>query len=293
METRQKLLYGLAAVIALYFVGEYGYQILIVEPFDRQEKRKSKLEEDLAKAKRAFNRAKKTSRRIAAWEKRSLPSDPNQARIIYQDWLVELVESSGLTSPSFDSGSPASRGGTYYALSFSVRARGTLEQLTKFLYEFYRAGHLHQIQSLGINPLRSAGLLDLNIKIEALSLKAAAPDDELSTELSPAFADRPFSEFTAMIRRNVFGVGTGDVAAEETVLTGTPTSGGLSEAWFKLGEQGEVLRLKVGETLQVGHFTGTVAEILDSEVILEAGGERWLLTIGEKLNEASALPPEY
>ncbi len=293
METRQKILYGVLGIIVLYFGGEEAKKRFVDEPFDTAEKRHDKLEEDLVKAEKAFNRAKKTSRRIENWEARSLPKDPNKARTVYQEWLVALVERSGFTTPSIDSGKPSLRKGIYHSLSFSVRVRGTLDQLTKFLYEFYHAGHLHQIQSIGINPLRSAGLIDLNIKIEALALSKSAQQDQLSTEISKDFADRQFEDYSSIIQRNVFGVGAGDAAAELTLLTGTPAQGGRSEAWFKHGGDGSVMRLKLGETLQVGHFTGTVVEIQGSEVILESGGERWLLSVGETLNQASALPPEY
>ena len=39
----------------------------------------------------------------------------------------------------------------------------------------------------------------------------------------------------------------------------TPAGAGQPEAWFQLGTDGSVAKLKVGETLQVGQFTGIVA----------------------------------
>jgi len=293
METRQKLLYGVLAVIVLYFAGEWGKKTFLDEPFDIQDKRTEKLEKDLMKAKKTFNRAKKTSQDIAKWEARSLPRDPNKARTLYQEWLVDLVEKVGLNSPSFDSGTPSQRGGIYHSLSFSIRGQGSLQQLTNFLYEFYSADHLHRIQSIAITPLRSAGLLDLSISIEALALANSAQTDRLSTGIREEFAEKTIEDFAVIYRRNVFGIGAGDIAAEATVLTGTPAGAGQPEAWFQLGTDGSVAKLKVGETLQVGQFTGIVAEIDGSDVILEAGGERWLISIGERLNQASALPPEF
>ena len=37
---------------------------------------------------------------------------------------------------------------------------------------------------------------------------------------------------------------------------------------------------------------GRVVDVEDTEVVLQSGDERWLLSIGDGLNEAFALPPE-
>lgn len=292
MDTRKKLLYGVLGVIVLYFVGEQAKITFIDEPFQEANNRTGRLEKELAKAKRAYNKAQKTSRRIEQWEARSLPRDPSQARTIYQEWLVDIVARAGLTTPSFDSRNPVPRGDVYHSLSFSVRAQGTLEQLTAFLYEFYRADHLHQIQSIGITPRRNAGLLDVSINIEALALTNSSQEDTLSTGISENFADKDFQYFMPIVRRNVFGIGGEADPANFTRLTGVTTQG-VTEAWFTLGLENRVIKLKLGETLTVGQFTGTVAEINATDVILEAGGERWLLATGENLSDASALPPEF
>ena len=44
---------------------------------------------------------------------------------------------------------------------------------------------------------------------------------------------------------------------------------------------------------QIGPVAGTIAEIVGSEVIIESDGERWLLTLGDRLVDAYALPPEF
>ena len=292
MQTRQLVLYGLLGVIVVYLGGEKVKQSLIDEPFAAQKSRIEKLEGDRMKVQKALNRAKKTSRQIEAWEERSLPKDPSTARTVYQEWLVDVVERCGLTTPSFDSGTPVLRNGIYHSLTFSVRARGTLQQLTAFLYEFYRADHLHQIQSIGITPLRSAGLLDLSISIEALAMTNSANQQGLSTAVAEEYLDKELSHYFPIVRRNIFGIGGEADPANFTRLTAV-TDQGATEAWFTLESENRVIKLKQGETLDVGQFTGTVAEIHVTDVILEARGERWLLSVGENLSEASALPPEF
>jgi hypothetical protein len=58
--------------------------------------------------------------------------------------------------------------------------------------------------------------------------------------------------------------------------------------------------LYVGDPLVIGSFEGIVAEIHidDCHVIIESTGkngeaERWLLSLGETLSQAVALPPGY
>ena len=68
---------------------------------------------------------------------------------------------------------PATAAAWAYPISFSVQGRGTLEQLTELLHEFYSAAHLHQIQSLVIAPVGRTDLLDVSVSIETLALAGA------------------------------------------------------------------------------------------------------------------------
>ena len=40
----------------------------------------------------------------------------------------------------------------YSVLSFTIHGQGTLDELTRFLFEFYNAGYLHQIHYIDIKP---------------------------------------------------------------------------------------------------------------------------------------------
>lgn len=293
MQTRQMLLYGALGAVLLFMGGEWVSDRLIDAPLQEQEERKKDLKKKLTSARDEFNRALKTSDKLADWERRSLPRDPMAARTQYQAWLFDVVTRVGLADPKVNSSTPSPRRGIYHSLTFSLRVRGTLDQFTRFLYEFYRADFLHYIESIGITPLRNAGLLDLSLKIEALSLEKGSSLDSLPKDVSQAFAQAKLKDFDEIVRRNVFGVGGGMDAAAHTVLTAVPTSDGQPAAWFTVGTEDRVLKLKQGDQLEVGRFTATVLEISDSDVVLEAVGERWLISLGENLDQATALPPEF
>jgi len=144
-------------------------------PLASLEHRKVELRHEIRQVERQLDHAHKTAKEMDLWKAQSLPSDVEQARSAYREWLLELVGHVQFVDPNVDSGEPVNRKGMAHAtsLSFSLRARGTLAQLTRFLYDFYSAGHLHQIRSLSITPVQGTEALDLAISIEALVLPNA------------------------------------------------------------------------------------------------------------------------
>nr|NIL98747.1 hypothetical protein [Planctomycetales bacterium] len=154
------------------------------------------------------------------------------ARSLYQAWLLELVNHVGLVGPSIDSSEPVATKSGYHLLSFSVRGNGTLEQLTKFLFEFYNAVHLHQISSLNITPKASIDELELFISIDALAVPGAADKDgnprkgqlasrdQLSSPWSGRLASANLDDYRLIADRNVFGIGGSPNAIEHTFLDG-------------------------------------------------------------------------
>ncbi len=54
----------------------------------------------------------------------------------------------------------------------------------------------------------------------------------------------------------------------------------------------EKLKLRQGDTLQVGGLSAEVVQIGELDVVVELDGQRWLLTLGDSLADAFALPPE-
>jgi hypothetical protein len=284
---------GVGAVIVAYG-GHWLYQTVYDQPIQDRRAEAAKLQEDIAKRELDLARIAKAGRELKRWKAQALPADTEVARSLYQAWLVELVGSVGLANPNVDSSEPVVRKGLYNSLSFSVRGRGTLKQLTKFLYEFYRADHLHRIQSLGLTPVPRLEELELAISIEALSLEGADHKDQLSTKVSERLASEQLSDYQSIVDRNQFGIGgSGADEADFAYLTAIIEVGGEPEAWFTLRASGQLLKVRRGHAFEIGPFRGTVAEIHGSDVILLCDDERWLITVGENLMQASTLPPEF
>jgi Tfp pilus assembly protein PilO len=284
---------GLGAIAAAYG-GHWIYEATYATPLAERHQETDRLREDIEKRKLDLARFRKASRDLKHWQTQSLPSDTEVARSLYQAWLVALVSSAGFSNPNVDSSEPVTRRGMYDSLSFSVRSRGTLKQLTKFLFDFYRADHLHQIQSLSLTPVPRLEELEIVLSIEALSLPQADRKKQLSARVSDRLASDGLAEYRVIAERNLFGIG-GNAAdeADFAYLTAVIEVNGEPEAWFTLRASGKLVKLRRQQNFEIGQFKGTVAEIHGSEVVLLCDDERWLVTVGESLMQASTLPAEF
>jgi len=287
---KQFILYGGLVLCVLGFGGNWAYDHFYDSARKELADKQHDLEEKLDKRQKELKRTKKTAKNAAAFEHQSLPSNVDVARSVYRSWLIQQVEQAGIVSPNVDSGSPANHHGLFQSLPFSIRGRATLEQLTRFLYAFYRANHLHQIQSLGITPLSNSPQLDISLSIEALILPGADRADRLADGPSEAWTARQFDEFRSIVRRNLFAAGGALDSVAQTFLSGITAVDGRFQAWFDLRASNKTVKLSVGDTLDVGEFRGTVVDIDKLDVTLESAGERWLISVGENLDQAFAVP---
>jgi hypothetical protein len=297
---RNRWLLGGLALVVVFFVGDQGYKRLIGEPARFHEQQKSRLDQRLRDAKLELAKAKRVGRELEALEKKSLPWDPELARARYQDWLLQLVKESGLVNANVDSGEPitVSRADRktkrsveiFTRYTFTVRAKGDLAQITRFLFDFYRGGHLHKIRSFSLTPLGQSQQVNLNVTIEALSLPQADREAELATLVSEQLARPDVRDYQLIARRNLFGMGGGHWAWKQIVLTAvTYDVQGVAEAWFTAGKDKETRILRIGEVLAIPSVQMKLVSVTDNRATVEVDGQRYQLLIGQSLNEAAPL----
>ncbi|HEY0983053.1 MULTISPECIES: hypothetical protein [unclassified Schlesneria] len=286
-------MYFVLGAIVLFMGGDYVLKNYVDAPLEQRQSRKEQLEKKIKGKKKELAAAKEAAVKLATWEKASLPSDTEIARSLYRTWLLDLVEKSKFQSAHVDSGPATSRKGFYDSLAFSVRGKGTLHQLVNFLFDFYQAGHLHKIQSLNLTPMGKGGGVDISLAIDALVLPGAENKNQLSQVASNKLAYPQLSDYAIIAQRNLFGAGGESDVSRQAFLTAIAQDGEELEVWFTLRSEDKLVKLRRGSQFEIGHFTGSVVDILDDDVILESVGERWLLSIGESLAEATALPLEY
>lgn len=300
MKKRERALAIAVGALAAVYVGNWLFEQALTGPVRERELTIQRIRKNIASKERTLRDARRAVQQLDQWNQKSLPSDVELARSLYQQWLLELVEQVGFEQPNVDSGEVTARRGSgkdvvFRRLGTTIRGRGTLAQLTDFMYDFYRANHLHQVQRLAITPVPNTGKLDLSLSIEALVLPQADRQDRLSDQESNrlAFADR--DAYVSIVQRNVFGEG-GAMSfdpADFTVLTAILENDGVPEAWLRVQTTGETLKLTTGAQFEVGQFRGSIAEIEERDIVIQSDEERWLLTLGENLTQATALPPEF
>lgn len=293
---RKLLLYGGLAMTAVIFAGDSGMRKFVDGPLEMAERRQTVLRKNINTRQQQLQDATNSLDVLDQLRERSLPSDPHLARSRYQAWLLKLIEQAGLKGPNVDSGDAQNHKGLYQTFTFTVRGRGTLAQVTEFLYLFYDAGHLHKIRSLTLNPMQEQ--VDLSLTIEALSLKGSSRDgqarpDELTMVSSESLAYSSLTDYQTFVQRDLFRAGGTNQAARSTVLTAiTSDVQGRREVWFRTGKGGQTLVVGEDGTLTVDTLTARVIEIQAEKVIIELDGQRRSLTVGKSLAEATRITAE-
>lgn len=289
---QQKLLLGAALVVGLYFGGEWAYQEYVDKPAKVRQNAVAKLNKDISNAQKTLKGAKLAIERLESLEGQSLPGKIDVAQANYRSWLLERATAAGLLSPSVESGSVTTRRGLFQVLSFSLRAKGNLDQTTRFLYNFYETKLLHQIQTISLTPLGKTGMLDVSLTVQAVALPET-PVREKPPETDPTrLAQGSLDGYLVIPQRNVFGLGGSSDPADRTVLTAVTAVDGAPEVWFSQSESDKLFKFKPGDEIHFGRFQGKLTEVLQEDVILESQGEQWLLSIGENFGQALPLPKE-
>ena len=147
IQYRKAILITVFAVMFLLTAGDWLAHGLLRGPIEVRRAKAARLRTQIEAKEKEFAQYRRDGKQMEIWEQQSLPSDVEVARGLYQAWLLELANHVGLAGTNVNSSEPLNHKGLYYVLSFSLRGRGTLGQLTKLLFEFYRCGHLHQLRS--------------------------------------------------------------------------------------------------------------------------------------------------
>lgn len=145
--------------------------------------------------------------RLQGYQERSLPPSPQQARQLYTDWLLNGVTEIGFSEPKVSpvTGGPRSPTEAYTAQAFSVSGAGSLEMLTRLLYQFYSVDYLHRVKSLQVTP-RDAKTISFAMTVEALSLPDAPERDALHHPPAQRLAESDLQSYVdAICGRNMFG----------------------------------------------------------------------------------------
>lgn len=294
MNQRTRMLLIAMVAVGVLLAGDWAYRTLIEAPKSARARQIEQLDTKIRNATDSILESDGATEALDELERLSLPYDPELARARYQDWLLDLVQSVELTGTSVDAGKPAPYSvrdrdtrkpkEVFLRYTFSLRGRGTLQQVARFLHHFYQAGHLHKISSMTLNPVSAGRMIDFTASIEALGLNRCERKAELSGESVQRLVSSDFSDYQSISRRNLFGR-YGDDTLSKIVLSGiTIASDGTAQAWFDVGD-GEIQVLERGESLEVAAHMIEVIDIVAGQVLLDVNGRVVTLIAGESIEQ--------
>ncbi|MCX7428302.1 MAG: hypothetical protein NTW96_22065, partial [Planctomycetia bacterium] len=293
---------GLMALVAGRFllVGLVGPPASLVAQRDG-------LAAEVEKKQDRLDAAAKARKQLDEWGRRSLPSVPETARSLYQNWLLEQLAGAKVQQVKVQSNPKTPVAGIYDRLPFTVQGRGTAEHFADFLYRFYSAGHLHKIRLMTIKPIKDSADLDVTLTVEALCLPGADRPDRLADVASKRLAQPDAESYVKMIgARRLFSphqppkVATPEPPknpepkppefehANQLAVTGTGEVDGRPQAWLTLRTTGEKARSFEGETFAFKQVKGKVLRVLDRSVELEINGKRYTVALGQTIEKAAA-----
>ncbi len=287
-------------LIGAWYGGAWAYTSLYKKPRAALSKRIEDASRQIEQGTRTLQTMRRTITADAPYYVRSLPRQPTSARSLYQFWLLELLQFCEFSQQAVESAEPvrvvALR---HFSYRFQVRGRGSLDQVARFLYEFYWAAPLHRIATMNIVPVENSELLDMSLTIEAIAIPPqrttdpAPALDRLPTGYLKRTASDHFASYGLIAERNLLRRARGGVdRADYTYLTSIQEIDGSTSIWLTDRTTESIVKAEIGARVEIGSFRGTLLSVLDRDVVFERGGMLWLLAVGDCLNTAYALPPE-
>lgn len=171
-------------------------------------------------------------------------------------------------------------------MPFSVRARGSLAEFNEFLYLFSRAGHLHQITSMTLNPISNTGQFDISLSIETL-LIPGRKGNELNSASSTLLASAEFKDYAVIAKDNIFGIGINSAdPMQHTMVSGITFSDGKPQVWITEQLIDRVIQVDAGAEFNTVALSGRILEVHDQDVLIETAGDRMLFAIGQPFSAA-------
>lgn len=288
----------------------FGYSMwksMYKVPMSKLEQQRTQVRQQLDGGTKTLASMRRTINENMSYFARSFPLDRSSGQAQYQIWLTQLGEFCDMDALAVTVGT-YKPGQGFATQQYQVRARCAMEDLYRFLYEFSWTPLLHRINSLDIGSVEKSDLLDVTVIIESLTL--ARPNAQavypladqlpLGTTYLRRLASGPFKAYGDIAKFDLFRYSTpGLDAAKYVILTGTPAvsnpadgSSSVLSRW-KFQTEGRTVQLGIGERLTIGSFQGVIDDIDgDLVVIRQDNGYRWVVLLGEKLSEASAVPPD-
>jgi hypothetical protein len=158
------------------------------------------------------------------------------------------------------------------------------------MYEFYAAGHLHQIRLIDVNTVPNSPDLDVNIDVEALSLPGADRKNKLTEDRGKALQLTKLPDYgKTIVKRDLFapfrpaGSQPAPDVAQSTFVTAILAVNGRGEVWLVDRTTGKDWKLHEGEPFEVGSLHGTIKSIGTHDILVNVAGRARRYHTGDNL----------
>ncbi|MFO0896294.1 MAG: putative Ig domain-containing protein [Pirellulales bacterium] len=212
MKPRERLLAIIVGCLALVFVGRWAWG-LVTSPLNSRYAQLEQLDKDIAKQNDIAFDGKKADRKLRLLVPQSLPDNLEVAKEGYRLWLSQAARDVGFTGPSVTPQNAILVSVTdknrknleaYHHIQYTLNATGNLEQLTKFLHQFYKPGYLHKITKLTFTP-QNAGQFAFVIMVDAVVIPKANKGNELPKGEAQRLALASYDDYRReIVERNLF-----------------------------------------------------------------------------------------
>lgn len=191
----------LGLVLALWFGWSY-----VDGQFRTRRDRIQGLEREIGNFQRQVMQSQMAVKKLGDYEARSLPPNAEEAKSLYQDWLLTKIKEAGFTEPQVRALSSREERDLYVEHNFQITGKATLRQSVDFLHAIYSADYLHRITTLLLKPLKDSRQLEVTINIDAVSL-LTAPNAPALHQLKSQRLALPTKEkyYEVILGRNLFG----------------------------------------------------------------------------------------
>lgn len=214
MSKREKILVLGLAVIGVLVVLQWSITS-VRSGFAAKESEIERLQNVIESRNEAIMKGEANFKRMRLIAQSSLPKSEANAREQYQNWLNEVTKDVDLkphitmlpptpvTMKNNTAKPPVVT--VYKKLTFTMKAQGTIEQLTKFMHRYYDANYLHRLKSVTVRRLPMQPYqLDISLISECLMLDWAADNQPRPTGSSMKLA-KSYDEYVdSIVERNLF-----------------------------------------------------------------------------------------
>lgn len=297
--TRNIIMLSLLGLFFAWYGLSWAYRSLYREPRDRLGARLTQYRQGIDQGRRNIALMQQFIGQNQLYYYRSLPRVPNDARSLYSFWFLELLKFCEIEEGDVDSDNPTR---TTFGMNYRFHVRGTctLDRLSRLLFEFYYAPFLHKIVALTIIPLEGReNYVTVTMTVDAAAIRPATPQspyppaNRLPTGHFRRLRSTDLADYRVIADRNLLQAAKGGVdRADHAFLTAINRIDDRTEIWLSIRTDNSVVRAGPGESVRIGSFRATVAEILEQDVVFERDGMHWLVALGDCLNQAFAIPPE-